>query len=88
MTGDDDDRFVTIEQVTQLLSAVQVMARKLANESHGRTYDRVQELNQILHRARMQLNLIEADSNLVPLHAEERRKTPRTESPYPGLLES
>lgn len=88
MTFDDDDRFATIEQVTQLLSAVQVMARKLANESHGRTYDRVRDFNEILHRARMQLNMIEADSSFMPAFAEERRKTPRSELPFPGLSES
>jgi len=67
------------------LSAVQVMARKLANESHGRTYDRVRDLNEILHRARMQLNMIEADSGFMPIFAEERRKTPRTDLPFGSL---
>lgn len=88
MTFDDEDRYGTIEQVTQLLSAVQVMARKLANESHGRTYDRVRDLNEILHRARMQLNMIEADSSFMPAFPDERRKTPRSELPFAGLSES
>ena len=87
MTIDNGDRLATIEQVTQLLSAVQVMARKLADESHGRTYDRVREFNEILHRARMQLNMIEADSSFMPPFAEERRKTPRSDSPFPSLPE-
>lgn len=77
MNIDEEERLVTIEQLAQLLSAVQVLARKLGNESHGRAYDRVHELNQILHRARMQFNLIEAEAGAMPSLAVERRRAPR-----------
>jgi len=78
MNFEDQERLVTIEQLAQLLSAVQVLGRKLGNESHGRAYDRVHELNEILHCARMQLNLIEAEAGAMPMVAAERRRAPRT----------
>ncbi len=80
MNDEDLERDMTLEQLSQLLSAVQVMGRKLANESHGRSYDRVREFNEILHRARMHLHLIERDAPTQPGQLLERRRTARRQS--------
>lgn len=80
MTEEDLERDMTLEQLAQLLSAVQGMGRKLANESHGRSYDAVRELNELLHRARMQLLVIEREAQALPAQALERRRTMRRET--------
>jgi hypothetical protein len=80
MEDEPDERELSIDQLSKLLSVVQVMACKLANESHGRSYDKARELNELLHLARVQISVIEAeaassDSTFVPL---ERRRAPRS----------
>lgn len=79
MDEDLDARELNIDQLSKLLSVVQVMACKLANESHGRSYDKARELNELLHLARVQISAIEADANVrtEPI-SPERRKTPRS----------
>ena len=59
MTYEAEDRADLVDQLSKLLSVTQDMGRKLANESHGRSYDRVREFNEILHLAREQLTAIE-----------------------------
>ncbi len=80
MEDEPEERDLSIDQLSKLLSVVQVLACKLANESHGRSYDKARELNELLHLARMQISAIEAEaaennSTFVPL---ERRRTPRS----------
>jgi hypothetical protein len=76
MTYEFDDRSDLIEQLAKLLSVTQDMGRKLANESHGRSYDRVREFNEILHLAREQLTAIEQEEKRMFLL--ERRRAPRS----------
>lgn len=48
-------RLETIEELSGLLSVVQEMGHRLANETHGEAYDLVRELNERLHGARATL---------------------------------
>jgi hypothetical protein len=56
---------------------MQDVGRKLANESHGRSYDRARELNEILHMAREQISAIEVEDHRMFLL--ERRRAPRSD---------
>lgn len=76
MTYEFDDRADMIDQLAKLLSVTQDMGRRLANESHGRSYDRVREFNEILHLAREQLTAIEQEEKRMFLL--ERRRAPRS----------
>ncbi len=79
MDGESEMRTQHIEQLAKLLIVVQDMARKLADESHGRSYDKVRELNELLHRARLQMASIQADEGgMAPLGI-ERRRAPRSQ---------
>jgi len=44
-----------LEDIADLLSVMQKKGHKLANETHNETYDLVNELNQYLHEAHLQL---------------------------------
>jgi hypothetical protein len=55
----EGERRETIEELSNLLFVVQEMGRRLANETHGKSYDLVRELNELLHRARAKLDLIQ-----------------------------
>lgn len=72
------DRDLHIDQLSKLLSVMQDMARKLADESHGRAYDKARELTEILHLAREQIGSIQADNGNGAAFAEERRKLARS----------
>lgn len=76
MDLDFEERANHIEQLSKLLSVMQDVGRKLANESHGRSYDKVWHLNQILHLAREQIVAIEKEER--QLFLLERRRGPRT----------
>lgn len=76
MTYEFEDRADLIEQLAKLLSVTQDLGRRLANESHGRSYDRVREFNEILHLARDQLTAIEQEEKRMFLL--ERRRAPRS----------
>lgn len=76
MTFEFEERQDRIDQLSKLLSVMQNVGRKLANESHGRSYDKVHELNEILHRARQQIDAIETEERRQVLM--ERRRAPRT----------
>lgn len=76
MTYEFDNRADMIDQLAKLLSVTQDMGRRLANESHGRSYDRVREFNEILHLAREQLTAIEQEEKRMFLL--ERRRAPRS----------
>jgi hypothetical protein len=71
-----EERADHIDQLSKLLSVMQDVGRKLANESHGRAYDRVRELNEILHLAREQIGTIEQEERRMFLL--ERRRAPRS----------
>ncbi len=76
MMQDFEDRAGHIDQLSKLLSVMQDVGRKLANESHGRSYDRARELNEILHMAREQISAIEQEEKRMFLL--ERRRAPRS----------
>lgn len=61
MSGDlmrEGERHETIDELSDLFLVVQEMGRRLANETHGDSYAQVQQLNQRLHHARIQLDRI------------------------------
>lgn len=74
MDREAEERAQQLQQLGCLLTVAQDLARKLADRSHGRAYDKVRDFNQLLHLARLQLTAIEADGGQ---WAAERRKTPR-----------
>jgi len=78
MDAEYEVRGMHIEQLSKLLSVVQDVARKLADESHGRSYDQVRELNEILHLARLQIGAIQAEAGNGAHFAVERRRAART----------
>lgn len=55
----EDERRETIEELSDLLSVVQEMGLRLATETHGEAYDRVHELNELLHLVRAKLRAIQ-----------------------------
>lgn len=51
----DGERRETIDELSDLLRVAQEMGRRLADETHGDSYPKVRELNELLHQARVQL---------------------------------
>lgn len=51
----EDERLEIIDELSDLLFVVQEMGRRLANKTHNSLYTRVEELNELLHQARLQL---------------------------------
>lgn len=51
----EGERRETIHELFDLIVVVQEMGQRLADEAHGESYAQVRELNEILHRARIQL---------------------------------
>jgi recombinational DNA repair protein RecR len=61
MQGDETsrgERRETVGELSELLNVVQRMGRRLAYETHGESYDPVRKLNEHLHQAREQIELI------------------------------
>lgn len=56
--GIEKERRETLQELADMLSLVQEMGQRLANETHGEAYDLVQELNETLHNARGKLDII------------------------------
>jgi hypothetical protein len=54
----EGERRETIDELSELISVAQVMGRRLANETHGDAYSKVNILNELLHQARHQLSRI------------------------------
>ena len=52
------ERHETIEELTQLLTVLQQMGRRLATETHEAAYDDVLKLNEIFHQAHLQIAVI------------------------------
>lgn len=47
----ESERMETIREQRDLLAVVQEMGKRLADETHGNSYDAVRELNELLHQA-------------------------------------
>lgn len=58
----EGERQETIEELSDLLSVLQRLGRRLADETHGEAYAEVRELNEILHQANLQLSKIRIDT--------------------------
>lgn len=58
----EQERRETVEELSEMLLVVQEMGRRLANETHGASYELVRVLNELLHQARAQIALIQASS--------------------------
>ena len=56
----EGERRETVYELSDLLLVVQEMGHRLANESHGDAYAPVRELNELLHQARQQIEIIKA----------------------------
>jgi hypothetical protein len=56
----EGERRETVFELSDLLVVVQEMGQRLANETHGDSYSQVRELNELLHRARLQVDKIRA----------------------------
>ena len=56
----EGERRETVYELSDLLLVVQEMGQRLANETHGEAYAPVQELNELLHLARQQIEKIKA----------------------------
>lgn len=57
----EGERRETIDELSDLLVVVQEMGRRLADETHGDSYSKVRELNELLHQTRVQLTKIKDD---------------------------
>lgn len=64
-TQEEAERRETIEELFDLLIVAQEMGRRLANETHEEFYAQVQELNELLHRARLKLGQIRQETRLL-----------------------
>ena len=56
----EGERHETIYELSDLMLVAQEMGQRLANETHGDAYAAVRELNELLHRARVQIETIKA----------------------------
>jgi transposase len=56
----EGERRETVYELSDLLLVVQEMGQRLANETHGDAYAPVRELNELLHQARQQIEIIKA----------------------------
>ena len=59
MHRDDIERREIVEELPELLAAVQHMGQALANKSHGLDYHHAREFNELLHLARLKLDEIQ-----------------------------
>lgn len=62
MQFDESDRYEAIAELTHLFVVIQASGRRLANDTHGLSYDLTQEMNTLLRVARAKLDQIEAES--------------------------
>jgi hypothetical protein len=58
----NQERQKTIDELSKLIVGVQEMARRLADKTHGTTYDKVLALNELLHQARLEIEQIQTNS--------------------------
>lgn len=62
MQVDISERLEAIDELSHLFVLIQAAGRKLANETHGGSYDLSQEMNELLSLARAKLGKIEDES--------------------------
>lgn len=82
MHADDIERYETVDELSQLFGVVQAMGHRLAEETHGPSYDEVRELNEDLHQARMKIDAIQAKLFGAPRVLMERRAQGRRASDF------
>lgn len=62
MQVDISERLEAIDELSHLFVLIRAAGRKLANETHGSSYDLSQEMNELLSLARVKLGKIEDES--------------------------
>ena len=62
MNTDESEQYETIEELSHLFIVVQAIRSRLANETHGPSYDLAQEMNEFLHLARVKMEAIHAET--------------------------
>lgn len=62
MQVDISERLETIDELSHLFVLIKAAGRRLANETHGSSYDLAQEMNELLSLARAKLGQIEDDT--------------------------
>jgi hypothetical protein len=62
MQVDISERLEAIDELSHLFVLIRAAGRKLANETHGSSYDLSQEMNELLSLARGKLGKIEDES--------------------------
>jgi len=75
MEVDISERLEAIEELSHLFVLIQAAGRKLANETHGSSYDLSQEINELLSLARAKLGKIEDESLGSQARKADRRAT-------------
>lgn len=61
MHASQRERHETIKELFHLFLMVQQMGQVIANTSHGAAHDGARELNELLHQARLRIELIHAE---------------------------
>lgn len=64
------ERHETIKELFHLFLMVQQMGQVIANTSHGAAHDGARELNELLHQARLKIELIHAELPAANRHRE------------------
>lgn len=57
------ERGETVSELLELLRVIQEMGHRLATETHGESYNLIQELNELLHQVREKVELIEKNNS-------------------------
>lgn len=82
MQAGERERYEALDELSQLFGVVQAMGHRLADETHGPSYDDVRELNEYLHQARMKIDAIQAQLFGSPRVLMERRAQGRRGSKF------
>lgn len=79
------ERHETIRELFHLFLMVQQMGQVIANTSHGAAHDGARELNELLHQARLKIELIHAELPTTSHHhrdAEDSMALARFTTPF------
>lgn len=57
----ETERRKTVIELSNLFHVIQEIGQRLSDETHGESYDKVRQLNQLLHDVRLQINIIKAE---------------------------
>jgi len=60
-----EERRKTVAELLELLLVVQRMGHRLADETHGESYDLVRDLNDLLHQTRVKIEQIQETSKKI-----------------------